>query len=732
MAADRRAARLGVLGLVATLLFSTLGVRLWFLQTVESTRLQETVDQLRRVEVKIAPERGRIFDVDGRILADNRGVLTASVDWAAMRDEIDRATLFNRLSGWLEMSVEDMEARYDSERYSRYLPMPLAEDIPEHVAVSLQERIEDFPGLVVDTTWERVYPYAPIASHVVGYMGSITGEDAEDYEARGYDTSSEGEDVGRSGVELSYEGRLHGQWGTLVYEVDSANRVVRTVSHTPPVNGEDLQLTIDLDLQYYAERLLLTQLEARRIFTATNPEVLKPNGQPGPLAEDLPVGAEVHYRAAAGSVIAMDQHTGSILAMASYPTFDNRWFAVGIGGDKFNELFPADVRDDDARLVNRAIQGRYNMGSTFKLFTAYAALASGMLGADETYEDQGTYQLTSIAADVCATGVRCVFRNATCPGTGLPCDYGSVDVTQALAVSSDTFFYKLGEEFYLTPGTPFQELVRGLGLGTVTGVDLPDEYDGQLATNEVQAGLAEAGVLGENASRTLQPGDLLQMAIGQGISAVTPLQLGVGYAAVGNGGHVVTPHVVGSILAPETPDDPVRPGYADLAQAQFVEAVAPPSRDVAMPPGVRDPILEGLRQNITGPGANGRTTTAEELFRVNYPPEAIPIAGKTGTAQGSNNYPWNDSSAFAAFSLDPNRPFTVVSYLEKAGYGSVGAAPVVKCMYLALSGSPLTPLDVPPIADPLDLDDDVAAHDPPPVDRACMASSNAGTLTPID
>lgn len=729
MAVDRRATRLGVLGLVATLLFSALGVRLWFLQTVESTRLQETVDQLRTVEVKVAPERGRIFDAEGRILADNRGVLTASVDWVAMRDEIDRATLFKRLSGWLEMTVEEMETRYDSGRYSRYLPMPLAEDIPENVAVSLQERIEDFPGLVVDTTWERVYPYAPIASHVVGYMGSITGEDAEDYEAKGYDTSSEGEDVGRSGVELSYEDRLHGQWGTLVYEIDSANRVVRTVSSTPPVNGEDVQLTIDLDLQYYAERLLITQLRARRAFTATNPEVIKPNGQPGPLAEDLPVGARVRYRAAAGSVIVMDQHNGTVLAMASYPTFDNRWFAAGIGGERFSELFPADVRDDEARLVNRAIQGRYNMGSAFKLYTAYAALATGMLGPDETYEDQGTYKLTSIADDVCATGVRCVFRNATCPG-GLPCDYGSVNVTQALAVSSDTFFYKLGEDFYLTPGTPFQDLVRGLGLGADPGVDLPGAYDGQIATNEVQARMADSGALGDNASRRLQPGDLLQMAIGQGITAVSPLQLAVGYAAVGNGGTVVTPHVAGSILAPETPDDPTRPGFADLAQAQVVESVAPPGRLAPMPPGVRDPIVAGMRQNITGPGTNGRSTTAEELFRLNYPPEAIPIAGKTGTAQGANNYPWNDSSVFAAFSLDPARPFTVVSYLEKAGYGSLGAAPVVKCIYLALSGSPITPLDPPPIADPLDLDDDVAAHDPPPVDTACMATTNEPN--PID
>jgi penicillin-binding protein 2 len=271
---------------------------------------------------------------------------------------------------------------------------------------------------------------------------------------------------------------------------------------------------------------------------------------------------------------------------------------------------------------------------------------------------------------------------------------------------------------------------RQLGLGSDTGIDLPNEFDGRLATNEVKADLLERGVLAEGETPNLQPGDLLQMAIGQGITAVTPIQLAVGYGAVGNGGRVVVPHVVHAILTPETPDSDV-PGVADLARAQVIEYITPPPREINMPPGVRDPIVTGLARNVTGPGVSGpdgyRSTTAEELFRVGYPPEAIPVAGKTGTAQGSNNYPWNDSSAFAAFSLDPARPFTVVSYLEKAGYGSVGAAPVVKCMYLALSG--LTVLDPPPLADPLDLEDNVAAHDPPRVDRSCMASSD-NTLTP--
>ena len=157
-----------------------------------------------------------------------------------------------------------MEARYDSGLYSRYKPLPIAEDVPEDVAVAIEERSEDFPGVSIEKGWKRVYPYAPLASHVVGYMGAITAEDEQRYLDLGYDTSLGGEDVGRAGVELSYEEVLHGKWGEVVYEVDAANRIVREISRSEPVNGMDVQLSIDLDLQQYTERLLQTQLRRMR------------------------------------------------------------------------------------------------------------------------------------------------------------------------------------------------------------------------------------------------------------------------------------------------------------------------------------------------------------------------------------------------------------------------------------------------------------------------------------
>jgi penicillin-binding protein 2 len=735
MPADKRATRLGVLAVVATLLFGAMGARLWFLQTVQAESLQQTVDARKTKTVRLVPERGRILDAKGRIIADNQRVLTVAVEWDVIRRDTDRAQLFTRLSGWLDMPVAAMEARYDAKRYSRYKPLPLEEGVAPNVAVAIQERSEDFPGVSIVQGWKRTYPYAPLASHLIGYMGAITADDEQHYKDLGYDTSVDGEEVGRAGVELSMENALHGKWGKVVYEVDANNRIVRQLSYEAPVNGEDVQLSIDLDLQQYAERLLQTQLALKRLFTAANPEITKPDGTKGPLDEQLAVGTQVHYPAPAGSTVVLDNQTGSVLAMASYPTFDNRWFSADVPKTKFDQIFPTTNADgskldpDKSALTNRAIQGQYNLGSTFKVFTAYAALSTGRLTPNTIYDDQGTYTLSADSVDEqkCATGtVRCVYRNSSCPPDNTPCRYGRVNVTNALAVSSDSFFYHLGEEFWLTPGTQLQDQVRQFGFGSKTGVDLPFEFAGRVPTNELKQQLVEKGVLAKGESKRLQPGDVLLLAIGQGLLAATPLQLAVGYSTFANGGNVVTPRVVQAILAPETPDSDT-PGLADMSQAVVVQQIAPVSRAIPMPPEVHDPIQAGIRQNITGPGANGHSTTAEELF-ADYPRDAIPVAGKTGTAQGFKSYPWFDSSAFTAYSIDPTHPFTVTSYLEKSGYGSVGAAPVVKCMFEALSG--LIPLDPVQVSEALDTSMKVPAKDLSHVDVSCMRSTNANTITP--
>ncbi len=726
MAIDKRATRLGVLALVGTLLFSLIGARLWFLQTVEQESLQAQVDTTKLRTVPLLPERGRIFDADGRIMADNQRVLTVAVDWSVIRRDKDRAEIFRRLAGWINVPVEEMEARFTSQVYSPFLPMPVAEDVDERTATAIKERVEDLPGVSIIEASRRVYPYAPLASHVVGYMGRITAETKDVYTGAGYYLN---ERVGQFGIELSMESTLHGKWGHVTYEVDNASRIIREVERVPAINGNDVQLTIDLEQQQFAEQALETQLETRRTAVANNP--LDPETQyQTRVFPDYP--DQVPYKAPAGAVVVQNYETGHIIALASYPTFDNRWFESDLGNGKFEQIFPSvdpvtgePIDPDESILVNRAIQGRYNLGSTFKPFTAYAALSTGLLGPNDYYQDVGRYQMESVDKDKCNSGlVRCVYKNATCSGTQRPCVYGNVDVETALAVSSDSFFYRVGE--LLMTRNDFQpilqEQVRLFGFGADTGIELPFEFDGAVPDAALKKKYAEAGVIRKDEGEGYFTGDNVQLAIGQGLLSASPLQLAVGYSALANYGLVMKPEIIKAIYQPGVPDSRV-PGVADLSQARVA---AEPNidgevvRQIPMPPEIHDEIDRGLRRVITGPGTTSdsyHSTTGEKLFYY-YPSSAIPVAGKTGTAQGAGNYPWNDSSAFTAYSEDPQRPYTVSAYLEKAGYGSQAAAPVVKCMFLQLSG--IAPTDPVVLSDRLDPNSTVAAQPQHLADTSCF------------
>ena len=709
MAVDRRATRLGVLALVGVMLFSLLGVRLWFLQTVKADELQESVTISKTRTVRLAPERGRIFDVDGRILADNERILTVAVDWQMLRRKSQREEIFTRLSGWVQVPVEAMNERFDRQIDSPFLPFPIKQDIDEPTAIAILERVEDFPGVEIITEWKRVYPYAPHASHVIGYMGAITPEQLDDKLEAGY---LRNERIGQFGVERSMEAELHGVWGEKVIEVDAANRPVRVISEVPPINGRDVQLTIDLELQQFAEQAVETTLELRRTQTAPNPIVKKPDGTRERM--DLTKGEGVLFKAPAGSAVVLDYLTGEVIAMASYPTFDNRWFEAGLSSAKFKQIFPITEDPDKSILVNRAVQGRYNLGSTFKPFTAFAALSTGLITSTELFTDTGSYQLYSVDQSKCRSGlVRCEYKNATCGGTGRPCVYGDVDVEDALAVSSDAFFYRIGEDILeRNGGLPvLQDQVELFGFGADSGVELPFEFDGTVPDRELKRLYAELGVISEDEGRGYYVGDNVQLAIGQGLLSATPLQLANGYATIANRGFLLQPTIIRAIWNPGVPDG--KPGFADFEQGTVYEDFSDPTliRQIPMPDETRNPIVQGLERVIYGPGVVSdypHKTTGEHLF-LNYPrgDEAIPLGGKTGTAQGAYNYPWNDSSAFTGFSTDDERPYVVTAYLEKAGYGSQAAAPVVKCTFLALSG--LAPMDPVELSEPLDLSATVSA-----------------------
>ena len=686
--------RLAILATVAMLLGSLLTVRLWFLQAVDAPGLELRVQEVRTRTVKLTSERGRIFDIKGRIMADNERLLTITLDRAVIAGPLARQQMWNRLSGALGLSVQELEDRYVSKRYNQLQPVPLKEDVSEDLAIFLRERSEDYPGIDVVENWRREYPYAPMASHVLGFLGAIRKSETTYYKNLGYDPDAR---VGQFGVEQTYESALRGKSGYVKYEVDSRGRILRLIERKEPIPGNDLQLSINLDIQQFTEQALQNELLVRRRTEA--PTVLS-FGQPDPAYPEV-----TYYKAPAGSSVVLNHETGEVVAMASYPNFDNRWFNAGISSEKFAELFPVTKDPDQSILVNRAISGRYNLGSAFKPFVAFAALNSGQLagGIEYTLKDEGTYKLESIPKERCQLNVKCVFKNAVC-GNGAPCRYGRINVVTALAVSSDVFFYKIGEQIFTQRGNRpvLEDQVRLFGFGSPTEIDLPYEFIGTIPSKALKQRLAASGAIAKDEGRGYYVGDNVQFAIGQGLLSATPLQLAVAYGTLANGGLVMRPRVVHAILAPGTPNG--KSGRVNLAKSTVLQSFAEPQvvRDIEARPEVIDPIIRGLTRVVEGPGVRSdiyHSTTGEKLFR-SYPSKSLPIAGKTGTAQGAGNLPWNDSSVFGAFSKDPKQPYSVVAYLEKSGYGSRAAAPVVKCVFTALAGKTTVANAVP--ADPLD------------------------------
>ena len=280
------------------------------------------------------------------------------------------------------------------------------------------------------------------------------------------------------------EDELHGTWGYVTYEVDNASRIVREVRRVP-ADQRQRRPAHDRSRPAAVRRAGPRNQAARAPTTSGDQSARSRDELPGTRVSRVP--REVPYKAPAGSVVVQNYQNGQIIALASYPTFDNRWFEADLSGGKFDEIFPSvdangdPIDPDESILVNRAIQGRYNLGSTFKPFVAFSALDTGLLGVDDYYRDEGSYRMESVEEDKCNDGlVRCVYRNATCSGTSRPCVYGSVDVETALAVSSDAFFYRIGE-LIMTENDyqpVLQEELRKFGFGSDPGIDLPYAFDG--------------------------------------------------------------------------------------------------------------------------------------------------------------------------------------------------------------------------------------------------------------
>ncbi len=655
MTSELAGRRLGVLAVVAVAMFAALGGRLYFLQVMTPETFEAEVAGNRVREVYAEAPRGRIIDRDGRTLAGRRQSLVVTIDWTTLRElEADRRTeVFEDVAMELSTAGIKVKASRIDSQYQRAIdaavkPTVIADDVGEELWVRIAEA--DLAGVDVERRWVRTYPYGSIGAHIIGYTGTVRDQERADLLNLESDkVYFPGDQLGIAGLEQTYEDVLRGTPELRRVEVDAQNRVVRTIEVVQEaVPGSDVTLSLDIDLQYAAEQILIDEL--------ANAREREPKGD-----NALPQVAD------GGSLVAINVD-GSVVAMASAPTFDPRDFIFGISNGLWTEL----SERSDLPLLDRAVRNTYPPGSTFKPFTAIAGLETGARDEFTTWNDEGVYTLTS-CIDPDDRDAGCTKRNAG--GAVL----GPVQLREAIERSSDTYFYSLGELFWVQQDTygrtAIQDVAERFGFGLRPDIDLPSQTSGLMPTPEQRI-----ETWGEDAR--WYPGDNTNIAIGQGEVQASPLQLANSYAMLANGGTRYQPRLVASITSPDgtvtaieplvVADDPLDPAHL----AALNEGMA----------AVVDPSLG------TGRG------TAVQAFS-GYPHANFRVIGKTGTAQVVRKA---DFALFASYAPFPNPEYAVVAILEQAGFGGDAAAPAVRRFYEMLFG--ITPTPVAPLAEDRNLD----------------------------
>ncbi len=601
--------RLGTLMIVTFCLFAALLVRVTWLQTVD--RKSFTVQaELNTKSLRLVPaQRGRILDRAGNVLVDNQVVSVVMVTKSKLPTRsAARASVFRKLQDVLGIDATELLRRFNA--IDDLEGVEVARNVTETAIVYLGEHSGEFPGVSAVLDSQRVYPQGKLAPHVLGYVGDI-GDDLQEPPCNArYQT---GDKLGKAGIERSYECVLRGMPGVVEYTVDRRNRIVPSETRwiAQPIPGADVRLTIDSDVQKMVEKRVKEGLAAARGHSG---EVF--------VGKTVPPTA---FPAPAGSAVVFDALTGAVIAMASYPDYDPSEFVAGISAADYERRYGADAAN--APLTNRAISGQYAPGSTAKPFVAISAFNNGLINERTTIEDTGSYTL-----DNCPKNVRCTFNNA---GNAA---HGKVDLRRSLTVSSDVFYYRLGQRFWTEDDWPrngIQDTYKEFGFGGDTGIGLPNEKVGNVPTPESLA--AAAGK--DNPDAKWRTGDNLNVAIGQGEMLATPLQLAAAYGALANGGTLLYPRI-----AFDTPPAPIPTEDPKVGSTSTVRntsapttgagpAVNPPSTGIGTPttrsadtsvtPGVVtsvvsiDPVNPQITEEAFGPlgvgGGFGRFAVPDGL-----------------------------------------------------------------------------------------------------------------------
>lgn len=672
--------RVATLGFIALALFAIIFFRLWYLQVLAGDTYLAEANQNRARIIPIQAPRGDIVDRNGREIVTSRlaNVVrinprslpeeerVAAAEWGQAATVLSKEWLSTHGPRWRAKHPkatpplpptppipDGLEARFAAigevvtmrpetiqETIIRslavlpYDSITLRIDVPRSMLDFLEERKDQYPGVLPDAVYLRRYPEKTLAAQLLGNVGQVSPEQLGEERFNGV---RQGTIVGKSGIELAYDRYLRGRNGARRLSVNAQNQFEGELlrARRDPVPGRQVKLSLDLKLQKAGQ-------DAVRQAIASVPA------------------------ASAGAFVAMNPETGEIYAMGSEPSFDPTLFTKPVSVAKFKQL---NSEESGAPLFNRAVQGLYPTGSTFKPITALAGLKEGAVTSSTVINDAGCIEVS--AQEFCNAG---------------DISNGPVNLRDALRVSSDVYFYEIGKATNSERTEVIQDMARDLGLGRTTGIDVPGEYPGNVPDWRWRQGRAEEEAkcrrkrkiplstdvytaasrgCGISDMRPWSIGDNINLSVGQGDVQASPLQMAVVYSALATDGRVPRPHIGMQI--------------EDNA-GRLVQRVEPGAqRRVDLEDADREAVLAGLLASTSEPGG-----TSYDVWRGGTPWDQgrYPVFGKTGTAETFDHGVAYDQSWYVCWIKDnanPDDPGIVIAVtIEKGGFGAAAAAPAAR------------------------------------------------------
>ena len=596
--------RLLVAFILIVIFFSILLARFFYLQVTQHNEFSGQASSNRITLIPTPPVRGEIVDINGVPLAKNYPVFSLEVIPSRIEGKME--DVIEALKKYVDITPTDLKRfKKYRESYRKFENIPLKLRLTDEEAARLSVHLREFKGVEVNSRTFREYPYGKLTSHFLGYIGRISDKDKEMLEEEGLTALYRGSThIGKSGLEKYYEHQLHGIPGYQEVEKDAYGNIVRVLKNVPSKMGQTLRLGMDIRMQQEADRIL----GDRR-----------------------------------GALVAINPQDGTVLAFVSKPSFDPNLFIDGIDSDTWKML------NDDWKkpLINRVTQGLYPPGSTFKPFMGMALLESGKITQNTIVPAPGAWSIP---------GSRHIFRDSVRSG------HGSANLSKAIQVSSDTFFYRLGYEIGIDKASPY---LAQFGFGQKTGIDLPSEYTGVLPSREWKA--KRFAKSSDPTAKEWRAGEMVSVSIGQGYNAYTPLQMAHATASLANNGVVHQPHLVKEVLdfgARKITRINPNPERQIPFKADNFEYVKRAMEKVLKPGGTAHRIGGGLAYTM-----GGKTGTAQVV--------QIKQGGRYNAAALREQH--RDHAWFISFAPLEKPEIAIAVILENGGWGAY-AAPLAREM----------------------------------------------------